>query len=77
VTYIDQKGHRVTTEKAYLTSDVLKRPNLKVVVRARAHKVLFETISGKPKAIGVEFTSEGKTDGRTYRVRAKQEVIVS
>ncbi|KIJ29304.1 GMC oxidoreductase [Sphaerobolus stellatus SS14] len=77
MTYIDNKGRRVTTESAYLTPEVLKRPNLKVLVLSPVTRILFDTKDGKPRAVGVEFTSDTKKDGRTYKVRARKEVIVS
>ncbi|KAG2154013.1 hypothetical protein DEU56DRAFT_868537 [Suillus clintonianus] len=79
MTYIDSKSTRVTTESAYLTDEVLARPNLKVVTHARVSKVLFDTSSGTPRATGVEFASKshvGKV-GPKFRARASKEVIVS
>jgi choline dehydrogenase len=79
VTYIDSKSTRVTTESAYLTDDVLARPNLKVVTHARVSKVLFDTSSGTPRATGVEFASKSRMNkvGPMFRARATKEVIVS
>ncbi|KAG0706730.1 hypothetical protein DFH29DRAFT_1066647 [Suillus ampliporus] len=79
MTYIDTKSTRVTTESAYLTDEVLARPNLKVVTHARVCKVLFDTSSGIPRATGVEFASKSHTGkvGPKFRVRATKEVIVS
>jgi len=79
VTYIDSKSTRVTTESAYLTDEVLARPNLKVVTNARVTKVLFDTSGGIPRATGVEFASKthaGKV-GPKFHARATKEVIVS
>ncbi|KAG1727650.1 uncharacterized protein EDB91DRAFT_1253777 [Suillus paluster] len=75
----DQKSTRVSTEAAYLTDDVLARPNLTVATYARVTKVLFDTSIGIPRATGVEFASKsdvGKV-GPKFRVRAAKEVIVS
>ncbi|KIJ27358.1 GMC oxidoreductase [Sphaerobolus stellatus SS14] len=77
VTYIDDKGCRVTTESTYLTPEVLNRPNLKVLVLSPVTRILFDTKDDKPRAIGVEFKSNVKKDGRTCKVRARREVIVS
>jgi choline dehydrogenase len=79
MTYIDSKSTRVTTESAYLTDDVLARPNLKVVTHARVSKVLFDTSSGTPRATGVEFASKSRMNeiGPKFRARATKEVIVS
>ncbi|KAG0702841.1 hypothetical protein DFH29DRAFT_982223 [Suillus ampliporus] len=79
MTYIDSKSTRVTTESAYLTDEVLARPNLKLFTHARVCKVLFDTSSGIPRATGVEFASKshtGKVDPK-FRVRATKEVIIS
>ena len=75
MTYIDNKGRRVTTESAYLTPDVLKRPNLKVAVFSQVTKIIFDTTDGKKKAIGVEFAR--KKNGARYRVRVKKEVVLA
>jgi choline dehydrogenase len=79
VTYIDSKSTRVTTESAYLTDEVLARPNLKVVTHARVTKVLFDTSSGIPRATGVEFANESRLGkvGPKFVARATKEVIVS
>lgn len=79
MTYINSKSTRVTTESAYLTDDVLARPNLKVVTHARVSKVLFDTSTGIPRATGVEFASRSHTDkvGPKFRARATKEVIIS
>ncbi|KAG2146121.1 uncharacterized protein EDB93DRAFT_485376 [Suillus bovinus] len=76
--YIDSKSTRVTTESAYLTDDVLARPNLKVVTHARVSKVLLDTSSSTPRVTGVEFASKSHVNkvGPTFRARATKEVIV-
>lgn len=75
VTYIDPSGKRVTTETAYLTPEVLKRPNLKVAIHAHVTRILFTTHGGRKRAVGVEF-ARGQ-GGPLYRVRAKREVVLS
>ncbi|KAH7884400.1 hypothetical protein F5I97DRAFT_1937849 [Phlebopus sp. FC_14] len=77
MTYIGSNGERVSTESAYLTSDVLARPNLKVVTLARVTKVLFDNSGSLPRATGVEFArSKGRGAGGRFRARACKEVIV-
>ncbi|KAG1723029.1 uncharacterized protein EDB91DRAFT_1173780 [Suillus paluster] len=78
MTYIDSKSTRVSTESAYLTNEVLARPNLKVVTYARVSKVLFDTSSGIPRATGVEFASRSRAGkvGPKFIARATKEVIV-
>ncbi|CAK5268208.1 unnamed protein product [Mycena citricolor] len=75
VTYIDEQGTRVSTESAYLTPEVLRRPNLKVAIHATATKIIFEQVNGSPRAVGVEFASS--STGLRYRARAKKEVVLS
>ncbi|KAM5535009.1 hypothetical protein V8D89_011382 [Ganoderma adspersum] len=74
VTFISPDGSRVTTESAYLTSEVLVRKNLKVITHAHVTRILFDKSGPTPRAVGVEF-SHGK--GQKYRVKAKREVVVS
>jgi choline dehydrogenase len=73
VTYINSRGRHVSGESAYLTPNVLSRPNLKVAIHTRVTRILFDTAEGKPKAVGVEF---GNTrEGPRFRSRARKEVI--
>jgi GMC oxidoreductase len=74
VTYINSRGRRVSAESAYLTPNVLNRPNLKVAIHAQVTRILFDTTGDKPKAVGVEFANAG--DGPRFQSRAKKEVIV-
>lgn len=75
-TFIDQKGQRSSMATAFLTPQVLSRPNLHVACHARATRIFFDQITDKiPRAIGVEFqTSQG---GERFQVHARQEVILS
>ena len=75
VTYIGPDRQRVTTETAYLTPDVLARPNLTVAVNANVTKVLFETRDDKTRAVGVECVSG--PGGPRYVVQARKEVVLS
>ncbi|KAI0052309.1 GMC oxidoreductase [Auriscalpium vulgare] len=79
MTYINEKGRRVTTESAYLTPDVLARPNLIIGVNAQVTRVLFDTSDGgEPRANGVEFSDSRNRDVRAlFRAKAKREVIMS
>ena len=73
VTYITPKGTRSTAEGAYLTPEVLARPNLKVATGARVTRVLFDKSSGTPRAVGVEFTNK---TGQTFVAKALKEVVM-
>lgn len=75
VTYIDPSGTRVTTERSYLTPEVLKRPNLKVAIHATVTQILFSTKGELKRAVGVEFAREKV--GPRYRVRAKQHIVLT
>ena len=75
VTYIGPDRQRVTTETAYLTPDVLARPNLTVAVNACVTKVLFETRDEKTRAVGVECVSG--PGGPRYVVQARKGVVLS
>ncbi|KAK7032251.1 hypothetical protein VNI00_013209 [Paramarasmius palmivorus] len=74
VTYIDKNRERVSSESAYLTDDVLARPNLKVVINASVTKVLFANEGSEKKAVGVEFARD--SGSTVYRARARKEVVL-
>lgn len=69
-------GSRHSTAHAYLTPDVLARPNLKVAVNAHVEKVLFEEVGGEPRAVGVQLSSTS-APAKKFRARATKEVILS
>lgn len=73
---IDDKGQRSSTATAYLSPEVLERPNLHVACNALASKVLFDriTYAPQPKAIGVELRT--KRDGQVYQAHARREVVL-
>ncbi|CDO75176.1 GMC oxidoreductase [Trametes cinnabarina] len=68
------KGRRVTSEYAYLTPEVLARPNLKVVTGAHVTRILFDTSGPITRAVGAEFT---QPNGEKFRVKARKEVVLS
>ncbi|KAJ7453616.1 GMC oxidoreductase [Mycena galericulata] len=71
------KGQRVTTESAYLTSQVLGRNNLCVVTHASVTRLVFEkSSSGKnPRVSAVEVSPD---EGVTLKqIRARKEVVLS
>jgi len=75
MTYINSKGRRVSAESAYLTPQVLSRPNLKVAVHAHVTRILFEKDGDLTRAVGVEFAT-ARHEPR-FVARAKKEVIIS
>lgn len=75
MTFIDSKGRRVNSETSYLTLEVLRRPNLKVAIHSHVMRIVFDSQAGSTRAVGVEFVRN--KDGPRYRVRAKQEVVLS
>ena len=74
VNFIDPKGRRVSAENSYLTPEVLRRPNLRVVTSATVTKVIFDKSGDRPRAVGVEFTSS--RNGPRFRVGARKEVVL-
>ncbi|KAJ7170935.1 hypothetical protein C8R43DRAFT_981616 [Mycena crocata] len=75
MTYVDQNGQRVSSETAYLTEDVLARPNLTVAIHAQVTRVLFERSNGATCAVGVEFAETA--NGPRFRAHARKEVVLS
>ncbi|KAF7312587.1 hypothetical protein MIND_00272800 [Mycena indigotica] len=75
LTYVDENGRRVSSETAYLTPEVLARPNLTVAINATVTKIIFDKRGATPRAVGVEF-AQGKNAPR-YRARAGKEVVLS
>lgn len=75
MTYINSRGRRVSTESAYLTPQVLSRPNLKVAIHAQVTRIIFENNGVATKAVGVEFANAGNKT--RYRARARKEVVLS
>lgn len=68
------KGRRVSTETAYLTPEVLARPNLTVAIEATVTRVVFDTSGEFPRASAVEFTRT--KDGPRYMAGARREVVI-
>lgn len=75
MTYIDENRQRVTSESAYLTDEVLARPNLKVVLHASVTKIMTEKVGDELKATGVEFAKS--KSGPRYKVKSKRDVILA
>ncbi|KAG6034616.1 hypothetical protein E4U41_006478 [Claviceps citrina] len=75
-TFIDSKGQRSSLATAFLSRDVLQRPNLHVACGAQVTRILFDRIRvSKPTAIGVEF--QVSKCGPRFQLHAKKEVILS
>ncbi|KZT60496.1 GMC oxidoreductase [Calocera cornea HHB12733] len=73
-TFVDPKGHRSSGATAYLTPDVLARPNLTVLVTTRCTRVLLDGT----RAVGVELADENKHENtRKVYVSGKGEIILS
>jgi len=75
VTYVDQNRTRVSAETAYLTDDVLARPNLKVILKAQVTKIITEKVGDELRTTGVEFAQQ--KDGPRFQIRCKREVILA
>ncbi|KAJ5218101.1 uncharacterized protein N7498_000200 [Penicillium cinerascens] len=75
-TFIDSKGQRSSLATAFLTPDVLQRPNLYVACHSHVTRILFDRLTtNQPTAIGVEFQTKQK--GILFEVHARKEVILS
>lgn len=77
MTYIDKTGTRVTAESAYLTPQVLNRPNLNIILHATASRIVFNTERGRKRAVGVEFIHTQGTAKTLYRVNVQKELVIS
>jgi choline dehydrogenase len=77
MTFIDGAGKRSSTETAYLTHEVLARPNLSVLTGAHVTRILLQrsVMDGHKRVSGVEFAHG--PERRRYRVRALREVVLS
>ncbi|KAF8907265.1 hypothetical protein CPB84DRAFT_1674893 [Gymnopilus junonius] len=76
MTYISDKYERVSSESAYLTPEVLARPNLKVAINATVTRIMTYELEAKQyRAAGVEFATT--LTGPRYVALAKKDVIVS
>ncbi|KAI9451422.1 GMC oxidoreductase [Lactarius psammicola] len=74
LSFID-KGKRNSAAEAYLSPNVLSRPNLTIAVNTMVEKILFDESGAEPRAIGVEVSKSPKSP--KYRVRATREVILT
>ena len=74
MSYIDATGTRVTAERAYLTDDVLERPNLTVATNAHVRRILFNSDREPKRAVGVEFADQRS---EVFQVMARKEVVLS
>ncbi|TFK51151.1 GMC oxidoreductase [Heliocybe sulcata] len=72
--FIDQAGERSSTATAYLTPDVLLRPNLTVLIGCSIERILFEEQGGSQRATGVQVSKS--PDTLSYVIRASKEVIL-
>ncbi|KAF7791371.1 hypothetical protein EIP86_002385 [Pleurotus ostreatoroseus] len=76
ISTIDPSGRRSSTAAAYLTKDVLARPNLTIAANAHIDRIVFD--QGKdeePRASGV-LISTSPTSPK-YGVQARKEIILS
>ncbi|PIL26393.1 hypothetical protein GSI_12150 [Ganoderma sinense ZZ0214-1] len=72
---LDSDGQRSSTATAYLTNDVLSRPNLTYVVDTLIQRLVFDTSPGQaPRVVGVEMTMS--PDVQIYSCWARGEVIL-
>jgi choline dehydrogenase-like flavoprotein len=71
-----KNGERWSAAKGYLTPH-LGRANLTVITRALTTRVLTEQVDGQPRAIGVEYRSDGgRGSAQTLRLKPGGEVLL-
>lgn len=75
-TFIDTSGQRSSAAAAYLTRDVVERPNLKIASGQIVTKIIFDTNGPRARAIGVEMAS-AKISPIRYLAKARKEVLLS
>ena len=68
------QGRRASTYHAYLEGEAERRPNLTIITRAHATRVLLEGEGPALRTAGVEYVTD---DGETVAVLASREVILS
>ncbi len=69
-----RKGKRSSTYRAFLEGDAEQRPNLTIITRAQATRVLLSGDEGARKATGVEYRTD---DGQLHVVEASKDIILS
>ncbi|KAJ7612768.1 GMC oxidoreductase [Roridomyces roridus] len=72
---VDPRGERSSAATAYLTPEVLRRPNLTVAVDTQITRIVLEdgVPPADPRATGVLMTQKG----RVFAAAARREVIIS
>lgn len=73
-TFIDKNGQRSSTAAAYLTKDVVSRPNLTIATGQNVTRIIFDQSGQEPRAVGVEMAS-GALSPASYLAQARREVI--
>lgn len=68
------KGKRASTYHAYLEGDAERRPNLTIITRAQASRIMLDGAPGNLKAVGIEYRTG---DGKTQTIRATRDVVLS
>jgi choline dehydrogenase-like flavoprotein len=66
---IDERSRRVSAARAFLTPEVRRRPNLRIMVNTRVDRILF---AGR-RAVGIVCTQ----NATTQEYRANREIVVS
>ncbi|QDS69953.1 hypothetical protein FKW77_002449 [Venturia effusa] len=74
-TFIDTKGQRSSAAVAYLTADVIQRPNLKIASGQSVTRIIFDDSGPQPRAAGVEMAAS-KISPLRYIAKAKKEVLL-
>jgi choline dehydrogenase-like flavoprotein len=72
--YTIRRGKRSSTYHAFLEGEPERRPNLTIITRAHATRLILESDSGQLTAKGVEYRDDA---GQIHSVRAEKEIILS
>jgi choline dehydrogenase len=74
-TFIDSSGQRASSATAYLTADVVMRPNLKIASGQNVTRIIFDTDGSQPRAAGVEMAASVTSSVR-YLAKARKEILL-
>jgi choline dehydrogenase-like flavoprotein len=69
-----RKGKRASTYRAFLEGEAEQRPNLTIITRAQATKILLTGTPGNLTATGIEYRTDG---GETVALQAGREIVLS
>jgi choline dehydrogenase len=75
--YLDSSGTRINTANGYLTEDVRRRENLKILAEVAVLRIALEPVKGKLTAVGIVAAEVTQEHRRERIFMARREVIIS